>query len=190
MKVRDSGMPEQSYWEQFFEPDAMLDALLGPAKIEGDGFEIGCGYGTFTLPAARRTQGVLHAFDIEDEMIQAARQRCGRAGLEPEFHLRDVFEAGTGLPSNRLSFGLVFNILHAAEPLVLLREARRVLRSEGRLAIIHWRSDVATPRGPDLSIRPKPEQVHEWLQTCGFSQVQHVVFDQRNPYHYGVTAQK
>ena len=52
MKGRDSGMPEEAYWNSFFDPEATLDMLLGGIGA-APVLELGCGYGTFTLPLAR-----------------------------------------------------------------------------------------------------------------------------------------
>ena len=57
-----------------------LLALWGSGLVRGDVVEFGCGYGTFTLPAARRTNGIVTALDIEAEMVRevttkAAEQR-------------------------------------------------------------------------------------------------------------------
>jgi len=51
-----------------------------------------------------------------------------------------------------------FNILHVEDPVELLREAFRVLSPEGKLGIIHWKTDPATPRGPSMAIRPQASQ--------------------------------
>lgn len=35
----------------------------------------------------------------------------------------------------------------------MLKEASRVVRSGGTIAMIHWQSNIATPRGPSADIR-------------------------------------
>ncbi|NQU11895.1 class I SAM-dependent methyltransferase, partial [bacterium] len=47
MKLRDSGMPEEAYWESLFDVPLILDRLGMDARL-GDVVEFGCGYGTFT----------------------------------------------------------------------------------------------------------------------------------------------
>lgn len=64
MKVRDSGMPNEEMWNNFFDSDLILKELLINSQIEHL-VEIGSGYGTFTLPAAKLLRGKLYAFDIE-----------------------------------------------------------------------------------------------------------------------------
>ena len=43
--------------------------------------DFGCGYGTFTIPAARIISGKIYAFDIEPEMIKAVEQKAKTLNL-------------------------------------------------------------------------------------------------------------
>ena len=167
MKVRDSGMPAQIYWESLFDIGRVLDGVGIDDRI-ADAVEVGCGYGTFTLPVAQRIKGTLHAFDIDAEMIEITRQRALAAGFQNlQLARRDVLADGFGLPVASVDAVLLFNILHTEEPIELLRVAANSLAPRGRVLAIHWRSDVQTPRGPDLSIRPRPEQIIEWGKAVG-----------------------
>ena len=57
----------------------------------------GCGYGTFTLPVARRISGVLETIEIEPAMVERTRQRAHEAGLwNVECERRDVMAEGFG----------------------------------------------------------------------------------------------
>ncbi len=165
MILRESGMPPQGYWETLVAPEIILDTF-GFSATTRDVVELGCGYGTFTLPLARRIGGVVHAFDIEPVMIAETRSRAAAAGVDNvKVEQRDVFERGYGLPDGACDAALLFNILHAESPIDLLREAARVVRPGGMVAVIHWRSDIQTPRGPSLAIRPTPERIVEWSRT-------------------------
>ena len=66
MKARESGMPDEQMWEGFFDTDAILDGL-GICDLSGNIVDLGCGYGTFSLPAARKNKGIIYAIDIEKE---------------------------------------------------------------------------------------------------------------------------
>jgi SAM-dependent methyltransferase len=162
MKYRESGMPEQAYWETLFDIDRILDAFgIGPET--GAVAELGCGYGTFTLPVAVRTGAAVHAFDIEAQMIETTRQRAEALGLTKVVtSRRDVFANGFGLPDRSCGATLLFNILHGEQPVPMLREAARVVREGGTVAVIHWRSDLTTPRGPSMDIRPTPDRIAAW----------------------------
>jgi len=188
MKVRDSGMPDEKMWEGFFDAPHILNQLEF-ANAEGDVVEFGCGYGLFTIAAATLTSGIVHAIDIEPGMVSATTARAESLGhTKIRTEQRDFVADGTGLPDESVSYAMLFNILHADDPVSLLREAHRVLRGGGRVGIIHWICDATTPRGPDLSIRPRPEQCQAWLQKAGFNIS--IPFVALPPYHYGLTGRK
>lgn len=189
MKVRDSGMPDEQRWTEFFDPPAIL-ARLGLTGSVGDAAEFGCGYGTFTIPAARIVAGTVFAFDIEPEMIAVTGQKAESAGLgNVRTHLRDFVELGTGLPDASVDYAMLFNILHAEDPVRLLKEAYRVLVPGSRAGIIHWNYDPSSPRGPSLDIRPRPEQCCAWAEEAGFSLISEQIID-LPPYHYGIVLRR
>ncbi|MEJ8567659.1 class I SAM-dependent methyltransferase [Elongatibacter sediminis] len=187
-KIRDSGMPEASTWDGFFAPERILDAL-NCRDLEHDIVDFGCGYGTFTLAAARRTAGTVHALDIEADMIDRVRDRAGVEGLANiRTECRDFIRNGTGLADASCDYAMLFNILHAEAPLELLREAARLLRPGGRIGIVHWVHDRPTPRGPDPAIRPRPDQCCAWLEACGLST--EVPGLPLPPHHFGVVGRR
>jgi ubiquinone/menaquinone biosynthesis C-methylase UbiE len=187
MKVRESGMPGESMWAGFFDPSGVL-SLLGLTPDTPSVVDLGCGYGTFTIPAARLIQGIVHGFDIEPEMIRATRAKAEHAGLtNVRLHLKDFAAEGTGLPDASVGYVMLFNILHAEEPGRLLREAYRILASGGAVAVMHWISDRPTPRGPSMEIRPSPEDCRRWMTGEGFSIEAGVDLP---PYHFGIVGRK
>lgn len=189
MKTRESGMPDESLWETFFAPGDLL-GKMGLTPACRDVADFGCGYGTFSIPAARIVQGIVFAFDIDPEMVAATQAKARALGLtNVEARLRDFVAEGTGLPDGEVGYAMLFNLLHAQEPLVLLREAWRILRPTGILGIVHWRHDPTTPRGPNLTIRPRPEQCRSWARQAGFRLDGPECID-LPPYHYGIVMEK
>ena len=188
MKVRDSGMPDEEMWDRFFDPSSDL-ARLGLTRDTSSCVDLGCGYGTFTIPAARIIEGTIHGFDIEPEMIEATGAKAASAGLaNVQLHLRDFVAEGTGLPDASIGYVMLFNILHADEPERLLREAYRILAPGGKAAVMHWVSDRLTPRGPSLDIRPSPADCRKWLAASGFTIEGDVVA--LPPYHFGLVGRR
>lgn len=189
MKVRDSGMPDEEMWSGFFDPAQTLK-VFGLDQGVQELVEFGCGYGTFTLAAAAMTTSIVHALDIEPEMVDFVLQKCRDAGIgNVRATVRDFVADGTGLADDSMDAALLFNILHHEEPVALMREAHRVLRPNGRIAVIHWNYDPTTPRGPAMDIRPQPGQCIEWALAAGFR------FDEANrfdlpPHHYGLLFSK
>src|SRR6266498_5901275 len=100
MKARESGMPDEKMWDQFFDPDVILDGL-GICDLSGNIVDLGCGYGTFSISAARKNKGMIYALDIENEMIQAVQKKASEAGLRNILAIqRDFMMQGTNLPDN------------------------------------------------------------------------------------------
>jgi SAM-dependent methyltransferase len=189
MKARESGMPEESVWADFFDPEVVL-RKLGLTASCGDVVDFGCGYGTFTIPAAHMISGTVYAIDIEPEIIQATEAKAREAGLQNvKTYLRDFVTDGTGLPDASVDYAMLFNILHAERPEVLLEEAFRVLKPSGLLAITHWKYDPTTPRGPSMEIRPRPEQCRVWAEQAGFRLLEPGILD-LPPYHYGMVLER
>ena len=188
MKIRDSGMPSEEMWQTFFSPARTLQTL----SLRGDManvIDLGCGYGTFTIPAALMTTGTVHAFDIEQSMIEETRHKAKAAGcLNINLYTRDFVADGTGFGDSFADYVILFNLLHAEHPAQLLQEPFRILTSGGILAIMHWNYDPRTPRGPSMDIRSKPEDCIRWLEAAGFSVI--VAHIDLPPYHYGIIVQK
>jgi SAM-dependent methyltransferase len=185
MKLRESGMPDESYWETLFDVELILDRLGIDGRLRNV-IEMGCGYGTFTIPVARRLSGVLTAFDIDGAMVERTRERATEAGVSNvRYVVGNVFVDGFGGEPGSTDACLLFNILHGEDPLRLLNEAALVVRPSGLVYVIHWRYDPATPRGPSMNIRPRPEQIAEWAQKTGLLEAKGPMID-LPPWHYGI----
>lgn len=185
MKVRDSGMPDEALWDSLFDVEFILQRL-GIDDSLVDVAELGCGYGTFTVPVAERISGTLHTYDIDEAMVARATLRVARAGLSDVIvECRDVLKQGFDLPPSSQHGCLLFNILHHEDPVALLRTAACCLRRGDRLFAIHWRHDPATPRGPSLEIRPRPEQIMAWAEESGMLDLAGEILD-LPPWHYGL----
>lgn len=185
MKMRDSGMPDESYWETLLDVPLILDRL-GVVGSLRDVVELGCGYGTFSLPVARRVSGILTSFDIEHDMVRRTQERAMEAGITNlRCEVRDVMNDGFGVPEASQDAALLFNILHCEQPVALLAEAARVVRPGGCVHVIHWRHGLPTPRGPALDIRPRPEQIAAWAAETGELYTDGESF-RLPPWHYGM----
>ncbi len=187
MKVRESGMPDEKKWAEFFEPEKIL-CIMELNNNVVDVAEFGCGYGTFTIPAAKIVKGTVYAIDIEEGMVRRVAEKANKEKLNNiKTLLRDFVNEGSGLEDRSVDYAMLFNILHAEKPEELLKEAYRILKTGGKLGIIHWNYDPETPRGPPLTIRPRPEQCIKWAIEGGLK------FESRHdlkPYHYGLVFSK
>lgn len=189
MKTREASIPEGAVWDTFFDPSVALEKLgLAPhCKHVAD---FACGHGTFAVPAERIISGKVIAIDIDPVMVEGVRARAERedvGNVEPT--VRDLVEDGSGLPDISTDYVMLFNILHAEDPMGLLKEAHRILVRGGSVGIIHWNHEPSTPRGPSMDIRPRPQQCLAWAVAIGFRMDETGVTD-LPPYHYGFRARK
>ena len=129
------------------------------------------------------------------ELSQSPRRNAFKALCRPStsnllhltnirFHLRDFVNEGSGLADSGVDYVMLFNILHAEDPGRLLREAYRILASNGLIGVMHWNYDPKTPRGPSLEIRPRPEDCRKWMTEENFKIATDLV--DLPPYHYGI----
>jgi SAM-dependent methyltransferase len=172
MRIRDSGMPDEAYWETLVD----VPLTLGRFEIQQyrDVAELGCGYGTFSAPVAQAIRGTLHTFDVDAAMLKRTRERA--EGLQIVCHQRDVMESGFGV---QVDVVLLFNILHCERPTTLLQHAAT---AASEILVTHWRHGD-TPRGPNLDIRPRPEQVVVWAGEVGLKAGETIDLP---PWHYGL----
>ncbi|RJP70257.1 MAG: class I SAM-dependent methyltransferase [Ignavibacteriales bacterium] len=188
MKARESGMPEEKIWEQFFDTEKILTEL----NIDDDILklvDLGFGYGTFTVPASKRIKGNIYAYDIEENLTTELLLKLKANNISNVLlFTKDFIKEGTGLQNEEADYVMLFNILHAEKADDILNETYRILRKNGKVGVIHWNYDSSTPRGPAMSIRPKPEELKNLLIKSGFSILKYNV--NLPPYHYGILAEK
>jgi len=185
LKIIDSGMPEENMWSTFFTPQSTLEKL-GVSSQMKQIVDLGCGYGTFTIPLANMLpQTRIYAFDIETEMIESVQKKANAHNFKNIIAVqRDFVATGTELEDMSIDYVMLFNILHTENPIGILTEVNRILKKGGKIGIIHWIYDGKTPRGPSLEIRPKPEQCKEWAKEAGFSKFGEII--SLPPYHFGI----
>lgn len=183
MKVRESDMPEEAYWESLFDISTILNRLQINGDI-GDVIEIGCGYGTFTIPVAQRVKGIVYALDVDPSMIHRTAQRAKAHHLSNVTCALCDFVEPTWKPSAPVDGCLFFNILHREDPVQLLSRWALWTVSGGWIWVIHWRYDACTPRGPSMTIRPQPDQIARWAEQTKLLEPVGGVID-LPPWHYG-----
>jgi SAM-dependent methyltransferase len=182
-------MPEEALWASFFNAEAAL-AVLWP-EPHGNAVELGCGFGTFTLAAARRTSGIITALDIDPTMVASVRVKAQALGISNIRVREHDFVAGDlGVVPGSQIHVMVYNLLHMEDPVSLLRKAHEALACGGSISIMHWRCDVPTPRGPPMDIRPTLDDCAAWLTEAGFEQIKFADLSDGCPFHYGLIARR
>ncbi|PIU12558.1 MAG: class I SAM-dependent methyltransferase [Hadesarchaea archaeon CG08_land_8_20_14_0_20_51_8] len=189
MRMRESGMPEELEWSKFFNPLKILKAM-GLNNKTKDVSDFGCGYGTFSIPAAKLVSGKVYAIDIDPKMIAVVKDKTQNNAVNNiKTIVHDLLGKGSGLKNESVDYVLLFNVLHTQYPRKLLDEAFRILRTNGRAVIINWNRNATTPRGPPMKIRPTLEPCIKWCIKSGFESNSIKVYDFK-PYHYGLVIRK
>lgn len=113
-----------------------------------------CGTGNTALLAARRGAGVT-GVDIASNLLQQARERADREGLEVAFEEGDVED----LPYDDASFDLVlsmYGVMFAPRPERAAAELVRVCRPGGQIVLANWRPDGFIARMSKVTARHVP----------------------------------
>ena len=122
-------------------PDAILRGLVQPGQTILD---IGCGMGYFSLPLARLvgTDGEVICVDMQSQMLEAARRKAAKAGLDTRMRFQQCTENSLGL-TTAADFALTFWMVHeVSEQHKFLGEIKESLNPSGTLLIAEPRLHV------------------------------------------------
>jgi demethylmenaquinone methyltransferase/2-methoxy-6-polyprenyl-1,4-benzoquinol methylase len=129
------------------EADALRDWLISHIQSGWRVLDLGAGTGALALRAVSRGAELV-AIDVNPAMLDIARRRAGAAGLEECITWREMGVAEMDDFPDRafdaISAGLCFSELSRDERRYALRQARRILRPEGRLLLL----DEVRPASP------------------------------------------
>ncbi len=157
--------PERMVW---LPPAEVMRALaLRPGEAAAD---IGAGTGYFAQPMAEAVgpAGKVYAVDAQPEMLALLKSKLDRDGLA-NVELVQAEAERTGLPEASCDLYFLANVWHELEDWeAAAREARRVLKAGGRVAILDWRPDVDPEHGPPLAHRVDASHASGYLQAAGF----------------------
>lgn len=186
MKYRESGMPTEELWQSFFNPVDILKQM-GVDKNIRTLIDIGCGYGTFLLPATEIISRNVIGIDIDENMIDICKNKIQGTDItnvhliNGDISTEDTIEELKNY-KDEIDYITLFNILHCEKPLDLLKSIYNILNKNGKIGVIHWKNEE-TPRGPSMEIRPKPETIIEWALEVGFILQNQIDIP---PYHFGL----
>jgi ubiquinone/menaquinone biosynthesis C-methylase UbiE len=150
--------------------------------------DLGCGQGNYALAAADLIgpTGVVYAVDLWEEGLAALKERAAREGLA---NLKPLV-AGAGqvpMESGSADVVLMATVLHdlveAGTAAGALAEVSRVIKADGRLAIVEFHK-IDGPPGPPRHIRLDPSEVEAMVAPSGFARQQTVNL---GPYNYLIT---
>ncbi|MGD9001948.1 MAG: methyltransferase domain-containing protein [Anaerolineae bacterium] len=182
MKDRPTGAGRSSF--DLVDVGKLFSALeLSPGDVFLD---LGSGAGAYALAAVEHVsdQGVIYAVDLWEEGIERLRSEVERRQISTVYPKRADISKHIPLEDGTVDVGLVSTVLHDlvrdGTHEAALREVRRVLRPEGRLAVVEFKKLAGSP-GPPVEVRLSPEEVEELLRHHAFEVV--AIMDV-GPYHY------
>ena len=153
--------------QQRLDPNSLLVQLpIDPYHAVAD---IGCGPGYFSLPIAKYlSYGKLYALDIEDEMLDALRDRAKAARLS-NIEILKSGKAGFPLPESSLDGVLLAFVVHQNEDrLTFLKGATQLLKPRGWCGVLEWYRKE-TEMGPPLEKRIEPEEMADLGREAGLN---------------------
>jgi ubiquinone/menaquinone biosynthesis C-methylase UbiE len=178
---QDLGLLEPPDREAWQKPDQVMDALR---VAEGTTVaDLGAGGGWFTMRLARRVGrfGRVYAVDVQRLMIEAIERRVEREGLNNVTAILGEYDNPKLPPDARTDAVLIVDAFHEMEdPVRLLTNVARTLKTHGRIGIIDYREGDGGP-GPDAAERVPPNVVISQASAAGLRLV-----EQQNflPYQY------
>ncbi len=146
--------------------------------------DIGAGTGFFAkVFAGKIPDGKLYACDSSPVMVGWMRENRKESNIIP------LLSAESSIPLKKETADLIYMIVvhhELHEPEKLLSEIFRLLKAEGKIAIVDWKKE-AMKEGPPVEIRIPEETVMNQLRDAGFRNVERFdVF----PLHYLIVGQK
>ncbi len=147
--------------------------------------DFGAGHGFFSVAFGKIVgpSGQVFAVDILPSALEAI---TSRARLEGLFNIKTIHANlekpnGSTLPDESCDLVFVANVLfQVPDKPVLLNEARRILKSDGRLAVIEWKPYTSV--GPQKEYRLTEEELRQIILTGGFSEIKNI---DAGSHHYG-----
>lgn len=133
--------------------------------------DFGCGAGYFAILLAKRAgrEGVVYAVDILESALDSVR---GKAKFSSLFNIETIRgnlekEKGSGLTDASCDRVILANVLfQSARKDAILKEARRVLRSSGKIVVIEWKEDAQF--GPETRYRIAKDALKNIVKEAGF----------------------
>ena len=153
---------ERKTWQN---PEEILELLsLKPSYIVAD---LGCGSGYFTVPLSRKVKKV-YGIDIQKEMLMSLEQKIRKQKI---LNIETLLSKENEIPLQNESVDLLLsvNTLHEfRDKETIISEMRRVIKADGRAAIIDFKKEDSNV-GPPISIRVSKEQTEHLFKKGGLT---------------------
>lgn len=190
-EFQNTGHPDRDWWRALWgDPADTLDAL----GIDGGSLvDLCCGYGYFTVEAARRCDPV-YGVDLDEDLLGTLDTRTADSGVDVDIRQADARDLPDTVPE-RVATVLLANTFHGVPDKEALATAvHATLVPGGRFVVVNWYdvpADETTvlgePRGPPEDLRLSPEATRRAVEPAGFETVETVPLTDS---HYGVVFER
>ena len=172
--------------EGFLKPEEVLKQL--DLKEEMTAADFGSGSGGWAIPLAKiLKEGQVFAIDVLEEPLSALKGKAGISNISNIKTIRGDLERDNGseLKDDSLDLVLITNLLFQAEEKgKVLKEAKRVLKKEGKILIVDWKID--SPLGPKEG-KISSEEVKKITKELGLKLKKEI---EAGKYHYSLLFEK
>ena len=153
--------------------DTFLILTLSGINLHSTVADIGCGPGFFTLPLAKyAVTGKVLALDIDDEMLDACRERVAEAHMGNVEVLKcSEYEFPVEKGSLDGAF-MAFVIQQSPDKARLLRAVRELLIPKGWCTVLEWYKKDTESGGPPVERRVDPPELQSLAEEAGFRHMQ------------------
>jgi ubiquinone/menaquinone biosynthesis C-methylase UbiE len=142
---------ESEHWLSAADLLSRLD--IRPGMTVAD---IGAGVASYAVPLGMRvgSAGTVFAVEWRPWLMDELRARVHGSDVPGNLRIVSGRAAETHLPAGCCDLVLLADIWHELEhPDAALDEARKILRPDGRMAILNWRPEGFCPPGPPVEHR-------------------------------------
>jgi len=173
--------------EGFLEPETISKQLA--LRDDMTVADFGCGRGYFSIPLAKLVnQGKVYSLDVMEEALQAVSSQAKLEGISNIETIRGNLEIlkGSKLADQSVDLVLLAKILFQSQKKSeILKEAKRVLKNEGKIVLIDWiaGSSLAPKKGWFIS----KEQAKQLVEKEGLTFDKELKMDSQ---HYGMVFKK
>jgi ubiquinone/menaquinone biosynthesis C-methylase UbiE len=178
--------------EQEEHPAEVIDALeLRNGMVVAD-LGAGSGYFTFRIAPKVGKTGKVLAVEIQDEMIEALRQRMATQKIANVEVVKGA-ESDPHLPANSVDLVLMVDVYHElAYPFEVMTAIGKALKPSGRVVFVEYRKEDPKVRIKELH-KMSVEQLEKEMQAVGLARlrtvetlpIQHIVIFEKRPIKAG-----
>lgn len=164
-----------------------LEKIIAQLEIEPNATiaDFGAGHGFFAVAFGKIVgpSGQVFAVDVLPQALEAVKSKARLEGL---FNVKIIHANlekpnGSTLENESCDFVFVANVLfQVPNKPALLSEARRILKANGRLAVIEWKPYTSV--GPQKEYRLTEEELKQIILENGFNEIKKI---NAGSHHYG-----